>query len=154
VTLAEVRYRTSIQPGVQESFAAMFPAPRQRWVDAMITADDELAALTEPTLVVHGREDEVIPLENSLRLMRSSPTFSCTCSAAADTGLRSSMRASSTASWASSWPAASRDRPLPVPRSLGEVGPAARLGRWCCRGRSRWSRSVRATRHRTNVLDP
>lgn len=28
--LAEVRYRASIQPGFQESFASMFPAPRQQ----------------------------------------------------------------------------------------------------------------------------
>lgn len=71
--LAEVRYRASTEPGVQESFAAMFPAPRQRWVDAMVTPDDQLAALPHPTLIVHGREDQVIPLENSLRLMRLIP---------------------------------------------------------------------------------
>jgi 2-hydroxy-6-oxo-octa-2,4-dienoate hydrolase len=35
--LAEVRYRASIEPGFQESYAAMFPAPRQRWVDSMVT---------------------------------------------------------------------------------------------------------------------
>ena len=33
--LAQLRYQASIRPGFQESFAAMFPAPRQRWVDAM-----------------------------------------------------------------------------------------------------------------------
>lgn len=71
--LAEVRYRASTEPGVQESFAAMFPAPRQAWVDRMVTPDDQLAALPHPTLVVHGREDRVIPLENSLRLMRLIP---------------------------------------------------------------------------------
>ncbi|HEY0002042.1 MAG TPA: alpha/beta fold hydrolase [Actinoplanes sp.] len=68
--LAEVRYRASMQPGFQESYAAMFPAPRQRWVDAMRTADDEIRALPHRTLIVHGREDQVIPVDNSLRLMR------------------------------------------------------------------------------------
>jgi 2-hydroxy-6-oxo-octa-2,4-dienoate hydrolase len=71
--LAEVRYQASIQPGFQESFAAMFPAPRQRWVDAMVTPDEEIAALPHPTLVVHGREDRVIPLANSLRLLELIP---------------------------------------------------------------------------------
>ncbi len=71
--LAEVRYRASTEPGVQESFAAMFPAPRQRWVDAMVTPDEQIAALPHPTLVVHGREDHVIPLGNSLRLARLIP---------------------------------------------------------------------------------
>ena len=67
--LAEVRYRASIQPGFQESFAAMFPAPRQRWVDAMSTPDDQIAAITHETLLIHGREDQVIPLQTSLRLL-------------------------------------------------------------------------------------
>ena len=34
--LAELRYRASARPGVQASFAAMFPAPRQRWVEALV----------------------------------------------------------------------------------------------------------------------
>jgi 2-hydroxy-6-oxo-octa-2,4-dienoate hydrolase len=71
--LAEVRYRASTEPGVQESFAAMFPAPRQRWVDAMVTPDEALGALPHRTLVVHGREDQVIPLGNSLHLARLIP---------------------------------------------------------------------------------
>lgn len=67
--LAEVRYRGSIQPGFQESFAAMFPAPRQRWVEAMCTPEDDIRRLPHKTLIVHGREDQVIPVQTSLRLM-------------------------------------------------------------------------------------
>src|SRR6202012_1967176 len=59
--LAEVRYRGSIQPGFQESFSAMFPAPRQRWVEAMCTPEDEIRWLPHRTPIVHGREDQVIP---------------------------------------------------------------------------------------------
>ncbi len=66
--LAEVRYRGSIQPGFQESFAAMFPAPRQRWVEAMCTPEDDIRRLPHRTLIVHGREDQVIPVQTSLRL--------------------------------------------------------------------------------------
>ena len=70
--LAEVRYRGSIQPGFQEAFAAMFPADesgsRQRWVEALRTPDDELRALQHRALIVHGREDQVIPLQNSYDL--------------------------------------------------------------------------------------
>lgn len=71
--LAEVRYRASIQPGFQESYGAMFPAPRQRWVDAMVTPDEQIAALPHRTLVVHGREDQVIPLANAHRLLELIP---------------------------------------------------------------------------------
>lgn len=67
--LAEVRYRASVQPGFQESFGAMFPAPRQRWVAAMATPDEAIAALPHRTLLIHGRDDQVIPLATSLRLL-------------------------------------------------------------------------------------
>lgn len=67
--LAEVRYRASIEPGFQESFSAMFPPPRQHWVEAMTIPDAELAAIDKETLIVHGREDQVIPLSTSLRLL-------------------------------------------------------------------------------------
>lgn len=71
--LAEVRYRASVQPGFQEAFSAMFPAPRQRWADALVTPDGEISALPHRTLIVHGREDEIIPLANSLRLLELIP---------------------------------------------------------------------------------
>jgi 2-hydroxy-6-oxo-octa-2,4-dienoate hydrolase len=72
--LAQVRYAASVQPGFQESFSALFPAPRQRWVDEMTTADDVIAAISHETLVVHGREDQVIPMANSLRLLQLLPS--------------------------------------------------------------------------------
>jgi 2-hydroxymuconate-semialdehyde hydrolase len=67
--LARLRYQASIRPGFQESFSAMFPAPRQRWVDAMTVPEDAIRALPHETLVIHGREDRVIPLANALRLL-------------------------------------------------------------------------------------
>lgn len=66
--LARLRYEASIQPGFQESFSAMFPAPRQRWVDAMASREEDIRALPHQTLVVHGRDDQVIPLSNSQTL--------------------------------------------------------------------------------------
>ncbi len=66
--LAQLRYQASVQPGFQEAFAAMFPAPRQAWVDAMASPEASIRALPHHTLVVHGREDRVIPLGNSLTL--------------------------------------------------------------------------------------
>ncbi|HEV7914814.1 MAG TPA: alpha/beta fold hydrolase [Albitalea sp.] len=66
--LAQLRYEASIRPGFQESFSAMFPAPRQRWVDAMTSPEADIRRIAHETLVVHGREDQVIPLANSLTL--------------------------------------------------------------------------------------
>ncbi|TXT29932.1 MAG: 2-hydroxy-6-ketonona-2 4-dienedioic acid hydrolase [Rhodocyclaceae bacterium] len=68
--LAELRYQASIRPGFQESFSAMFPAPRQRWVDAMASAEADIRAIQHKTLVIHGRDDRVIPLSNSITLNR------------------------------------------------------------------------------------
>jgi pimeloyl-ACP methyl ester carboxylesterase len=66
--LAQVRYEGATQPGFQESFSSMFPEPRQRWVEAMTTPEKEISALPHRALVLHGREDQVIPLSNSYRL--------------------------------------------------------------------------------------
>lgn len=67
--LAELRYQASIRPGFQESFSAMFPAPRQRWVDAMSSPLADIRALPHQTLIVHGRDDKVIPLTNAYQLL-------------------------------------------------------------------------------------
>lgn len=66
--LAQLRYAASLRPGFQESFGAMFPAPRQRWVDAMASPEAAVRALPHETLLIHGREDQVIPLATSLTL--------------------------------------------------------------------------------------
>lgn len=66
--LARMRYEASIRPGFQESFAAMFPAPRQAGVDMLASAEADIAKIQHETLILHGREDQVIPLDVSLRL--------------------------------------------------------------------------------------
>lgn len=66
--LARLRFEASIRPGFQESFAAMFPAPRQRWIEALASAEADIRALPHQALVIHGREDRVIPLSASLTL--------------------------------------------------------------------------------------
>lgn len=68
--LAELRYRASIRPGFQESFASMFPAPRQRWVEALASREADIRALPHETLIIHGRDDRVIPLQTSETLLR------------------------------------------------------------------------------------
>lgn len=68
--LAEVRYRASIEPGFQEAFGSMFPEPRQQWVEAMATPEDEIRRLPHETLIVHGRDDRIIPVDNAFRLLQ------------------------------------------------------------------------------------
>lgn len=66
--LARMRYEASIRPGFQEAFARMFPAPRQRGVDGLASPETAIRALEHPTMIVHGREDQIIPLASSYRL--------------------------------------------------------------------------------------
>jgi len=67
--LAELRYQASIRPGVQEAFAAMFPPPRQVALDAMTHPLDDIRSIAQRTLIVHGSDDKVIPMANSLALL-------------------------------------------------------------------------------------
>ncbi len=67
--LAEMRYEASVRPGAQEAFSSMFPEPRQQQVDALAAYEDRLSEIKNQTLLIHGREDRVIPLETSLKLL-------------------------------------------------------------------------------------
>ncbi|MGE8541079.1 MAG: alpha/beta fold hydrolase [Acinetobacter sp.] len=67
--LAELRYQASIRPGFQEAFSSMFPAPRQRWVNSLASAEADIRALPHQSLIIHGREDLVIPLQSSITLL-------------------------------------------------------------------------------------
>ena len=71
--LARLRYEASTRPGVHEAYAAMFPPPRQRWVAALSHDEALVSGITAPTLIFHGREDRVIPVATSLRLLELIP---------------------------------------------------------------------------------
>jgi 2-hydroxymuconate-semialdehyde hydrolase len=67
--LVETRYRASLSPPVRDSWQAMFPEPRQRWVDDLALSGAELAAIKSPILMVHGRDDRVVPWRDSSALL-------------------------------------------------------------------------------------
>jgi 2-hydroxymuconate-semialdehyde hydrolase len=71
--LVELRYAASIQPGFHESYSRMFPPPRQRGVDDLATAAEEIRRIAAPALLIHGREDRVIPLAVSYELLTLIP---------------------------------------------------------------------------------
>ncbi|GEL19849.1 alpha/beta fold hydrolase [Pseudonocardia asaccharolytica] len=71
--LAALRYQATIRPGAQEVFEKIFPPPRQRWLDAQVVPDDVLARMPHHTLILHGREDRVVPMDASLHMFRTIP---------------------------------------------------------------------------------
>lgn len=65
--LAKLRYEASIKEGFQESFSTMFPAPRQNGIELMASDESDIKNIKNDVLIIHGREDKVIPLQNSIR---------------------------------------------------------------------------------------
>ena len=66
--LIRSRYEASVRPGYHESYSSMFPAPRQRHLEALRTPDEKIKALPHEVLIVHGRDDRVIPVSGSIKL--------------------------------------------------------------------------------------
>lgn len=67
--LVQLRYEASIRPGF-EDFSRMFPKPRQQCIDALACDEAAISSLEHQTLLIHGREDRVIPFELSVRLFK------------------------------------------------------------------------------------
>lgn len=71
--IARQRYESTQDPHARRSFAAMFPAPRQRHLDELVVPDDVLTSIRQRVLLIHGRDDQIIPLDTSLYLLRRLP---------------------------------------------------------------------------------
>lgn len=71
--LIRTRYEASLEPGFHEAFSSMFPHPRQPSADDLALTDEELKTIEQKTLLVHGYDDKVVPVENSLRLVNLLP---------------------------------------------------------------------------------
>ena len=76
--LAQLRYEASIQPGFQETFSQMFPPPRQRSVEALASKPQDIKAIKHETLILHGREDLVVPPVDLHHLIRADPQLAIT----------------------------------------------------------------------------
>lgn len=66
--LIKSRYEASVRPGYHESYARIFAAPRQPIIKAMATPEAQIRKITQPALVIHGRDDQIVPLSNSFKL--------------------------------------------------------------------------------------
>jgi pimeloyl-ACP methyl ester carboxylesterase len=66
--LVAIRYEASIAHGAYEAYRAMFFDPRHAGSELGITAE-EVRAIATPALLVHGREDKVVPMQVSLTML-------------------------------------------------------------------------------------
>lgn len=67
--LVQMRYLASTKEDTRAAYERMFPAPRQQWVNAMSHPEEKVRQIHQPTLMIHGRDDQVIPLATSLTLL-------------------------------------------------------------------------------------
>lgn len=72
--LVEDRYQASLIPGAQEGLRKLLAKPNPDGETPLSGMPEALVATIEhPTLVLHGREDKVIPVEMGLKLGRAMP---------------------------------------------------------------------------------
>jgi 2-hydroxymuconate-semialdehyde hydrolase/2-hydroxy-6-oxo-octa-2,4-dienoate hydrolase len=66
--LVAMRYEASIADGAYEAYRAMFFDPRHAGSQLGIT-EDEARTIATPTLLVHGRDDKVVPMQVSVTML-------------------------------------------------------------------------------------
>lgn len=66
------RWDLLAQPGYGEFFADMFSPPRQRFIDGAVLSDQELAAINAQVMMIHGRDDQPCPPEQTTLVLAQS----------------------------------------------------------------------------------
>lgn len=61
------RHNASIRPGSHQAYSRLFPEPRQARLDGLATAESDIAAISAPALIIHGREDVIVPVDVAYR---------------------------------------------------------------------------------------
>jgi 2-hydroxymuconate-semialdehyde hydrolase/2-hydroxy-6-oxo-octa-2,4-dienoate hydrolase len=66
--LVAIRYQASVAEGAYEAYRAMFFDARHAGSELGITTE-EVRAIETPALLVHGREDKVVPMQVSVTML-------------------------------------------------------------------------------------
>jgi 2-hydroxymuconate-semialdehyde hydrolase len=69
--IGQARYEAAMNPEVRTAFSAMFPPPRQRHLDSIVVPDETIRQMSQPALIIHGRDDRIIPLQTSQHLLQT-----------------------------------------------------------------------------------
>lgn len=72
--MIEDRWTLLNQPGYPDYFGELFAEPRQRFIDAAVLTEDEIAAIQAEVVMLHGRDDRPCPPDQTtLVLARKLP---------------------------------------------------------------------------------
>ena len=66
--LVQIRYEASAAPGAHEAYRLMFFHPDHAGSELAISVE-QVRAVTRPTLLVHGREDQIVPVDVALTML-------------------------------------------------------------------------------------
>jgi 2-hydroxymuconate-semialdehyde hydrolase len=66
--IVQSRFEASVRAGAQENFVRLFPAPRQARLAGLATPEQTVCSIAQPALIIHGREDAIVPVEVAYRL--------------------------------------------------------------------------------------
>jgi 2-hydroxymuconate-semialdehyde hydrolase len=61
------RHNASVRPGSHEAYSRLFPEPRQPKLDRLATPEDDIRRIEAAALIVHGREDVIVPVDVAYR---------------------------------------------------------------------------------------
>ncbi|MFX0577032.1 alpha/beta fold hydrolase [Nocardia nepalensis] len=67
------RYEASARPGAQDAYRRLIPEPGPAGTPIKGVPEESLRTITQPTLILHGREDSVIPAELAWRAAHHIP---------------------------------------------------------------------------------
>jgi 2-hydroxy-6-oxo-octa-2,4-dienoate hydrolase len=65
------RHEASVRPGAQRATHKIAAAPGQKTEVIKATPEAQLAAIETPTLILHGRDDKVLPVDLAIRVHRA-----------------------------------------------------------------------------------
>jgi len=68
-----MRIEAALDPKVNRSYQVIFSGDRQKHLDARVLPDEALARIQQPCLLIHGRDDMIVPLDTSLYLLQKLP---------------------------------------------------------------------------------
>jgi 2-hydroxymuconate-semialdehyde hydrolase len=71
--ISKARYEAAMTEDIRRSFSAMFSMPRAKVMQELIVPELSLHRIDHPVLLVHGRDDNVVPMETSLHLLKHLP---------------------------------------------------------------------------------
>ncbi|MCL6633413.1 MAG: alpha/beta fold hydrolase [Alicyclobacillus herbarius] len=71
--LAKLRYEASLEPKSRAAYKQMFSEPLEERLRDMVTPEHDIRKIENEALILHGREDQVVPLENAYRLFALLP---------------------------------------------------------------------------------